>query len=541
MWRGAVVVAAGAVLGVIFFISYSDVRIVDPREWRWVMNGKDMRLQYTGWQFFRLEPWAIPPGRITRMLYPVGSSVGNTGSLPLVAIALKPFNGLLPQDFQYFGIWYFLSAVLHGVFAALLLSLIGGGSVFLLLGTALFLWNPVALPIGDTPGLAATGWTILAGLYLYFRPLTTTTRLRELCAWLVLVAVASGAHPYVCVMVLAIAAAFFARRWRPDRALGAVAAGLSLSSIVLAVVVLWWVEGHFALSSYSDTTGGALGRGSMNLLSPINPMGWSRFLPNWPITGNQYEGFVYCGLGILLLAAAGAVSSIARLPSRSELAALAPLLLACGLLGVVAASPKITLGASVLFTLPQELYGPFRSFRASGRFVQPAFYLMVFLLLRRVARQLPWWRASAVVLAVLVIEFADIRHKLDEIRWRNRNPSKYDWQQPVHWESWRFASASYRQLVIVPSAAWDEDTVVAFTFFAARFGLAINTGAPARVDRAALRSYRQALRRELTEGPLDAATVYVVHPLDIDGFTNAHRSRVSCRELDGVHACVAAP
>ena len=141
-------------------------------------------------------------------------------------------------------------------------------------------------------------------------------------------------------------------------------------------------------------------------------------------------------------------------------------------------------------------------------------------------------------LAVLAIEVADMGDKLDEIRRRNRDPSTYAWQQPLHWDAWRSATERYRQMVIVPSAGWDQDTEVAFTLFAGRSGLAINTGSPARVDWSALRRSRDALQRQLADGPLDASTVYVVHPRDIDGFVTAHRGRISCRAIDAFHACV---
>src|SRR5262249_27689621 len=74
-WKHVAVAAAGAVLGFIFFATYEGMRQVDPREYDWVMNGKDIRIEYSGWQAFRLEPWQWPPGRINSLVFPVGTSI----------------------------------------------------------------------------------------------------------------------------------------------------------------------------------------------------------------------------------------------------------------------------------------------------------------------------------------------------------------------------------------------------------------------------------------------------------------------------------
>jgi hypothetical protein len=409
-----------------------------------------------------------------------------------------------------------------------------------LLGTALFLWNPLAVPMGDNPALAAAGWMSLAGLWLYFRPLAASSRRRELAAWILLAVLAAGINTYVCVMLLAIATAFFLRRWRPDRVLTVVQAGLALTTVLLAVVLVWWLEGYFLVGRYSDLLGGGLGRWSMNLLAPINPVGWSRYLRSIRMaTDGQYEGFAYFGLGILLLAQAGVLWLAFRPPSRAELAAAAPVLLACALLITIAVSPKVTFGPHVLVELPRALYAPFGPFRASGRFVQPAFYLMLFLLLRRVARHLPPWAAIAVALAVLALQIHDINPMLGEIHHRTANPARYTWRHPLHAESWRFATDSHRRMIVVPSKAWDRDTRAALIWLAARAGLAINGGEPSRYDQDAAYRADQALIRQLASDALDPATVYVVHPADLDAFVAVHHDHVSCVQVEGYNACTA--
>jgi hypothetical protein len=80
------IVAAGAVLGIVHFSYFYGMWRVDPRTYEWVMRGPDRRWHNTAWQVFRREPWAWPPGRMDRLLYPVGTSIANTDSLPLLAM-----------------------------------------------------------------------------------------------------------------------------------------------------------------------------------------------------------------------------------------------------------------------------------------------------------------------------------------------------------------------------------------------------------------------------------------------------------------------
>lgn len=527
----------GALLGAIYFAAYLGLRTVDPREYGWVMNGRDIRIEYSGWQFFRVEPWQFPPGRISGLLHPIGTSIANMDSIPLVAIALKPWSRLLSPDFQYFGAWHLLCLTLQGGFAALLLSLTGAAWPFQIFATALFLWNPLAMPSGDNPALSATAWMSLVGFWLYFRPLGETTRLRELRAWLLLAFAAAGTNTYVCAMVLAIAAAFFIRRCWPDRVLSPAAAALCVGTVVLLVAAVWWLEGYFVVARYNDLVAGQLGHWSMNLLAPVNPMGWSRALPNLPMaTDGQYEGFAYFGLGILVLAQAALLSLLIRPPRRNDLLAAAPLLLACAVLTIVAVSPKVTVGRDVLIELPRVLYAPFAPFRASGRFVQPVFYLMLFLALRRVAHHLSARPATAVVVAVLALEIADISPRLNRIARTNNREARYVWRKPLDWESWRFVADGNRRMVVVPQG-WDSDTTAAFTWLAGRAGLPINVGEPSRVDMNALYKVNQALQDQLAGGRLDPATVYVVHPSQLDAFLSVHGDQVVCRTVDDYHAC----
>src|SRR5689334_7024108 len=96
---------SAAVLAGLFGLAWFFLRFrlsaVDVRHIDWLMRG-DWSMNELGWLMFRHVPWQWPLGAIPSLLYPVGTTVALTDSIPLVALLLKPFEGHLPQTFQYF-------------------------------------------------------------------------------------------------------------------------------------------------------------------------------------------------------------------------------------------------------------------------------------------------------------------------------------------------------------------------------------------------------------------------------------------------------
>jgi len=97
----------------------------------------DWSTHVLGWLFFRNERFAIPLGKLAGLLYPVGTTVGYTDSIPWVALVLRPFSSLLPTDCQYIGAWLLLCFILQGAVAARLVSIVTDAPAHQALGGAL--------------------------------------------------------------------------------------------------------------------------------------------------------------------------------------------------------------------------------------------------------------------------------------------------------------------------------------------------------------------------------------------------------------------
>ena len=73
----------------------------------------------------------------------LGSSIVFSDSIPLLALALKPFSAWLPASFQYFGAWIAACFVLQAWFGWKLLRLFVSDRWLALLGVAFFAISPV--------------------------------------------------------------------------------------------------------------------------------------------------------------------------------------------------------------------------------------------------------------------------------------------------------------------------------------------------------------------------------------------------------------
>src|SRR3989442_692605 len=93
-------IGAGLV-GAAWFLSFAG-RLVNPFNVDPLLID-DWSTHLLGWLFFRHEAFHLPFGRIDGLLYPVGTTIGYTDSIPWMAFLFRPLSAVLPSDFQYIG------------------------------------------------------------------------------------------------------------------------------------------------------------------------------------------------------------------------------------------------------------------------------------------------------------------------------------------------------------------------------------------------------------------------------------------------------
>jgi len=288
-------VLLAACIGLVAFVWYTGGTIIWPTRIDWLMRG-DFSQHYLGWNFFRHAPLLQnPPGKNWNYGEALGSSIVYTDSTPLFAFLFKPFAALLPEPFQYIGLWLALTAILQGVFAYLLLSQFCKERLTVLLATAFFVFAPpLWLRIYLESDALSAHWLILAALYLYFKQRFVGRH------WLLLLCGTALIHGYLLAMVLAIWGANLLQR-RLKQEVSTLQLGRHVFSAIACLAIVMWFAGYFMLHGGVSTPVGIYSS-RLNLYTLVDPMGWwSNILPDHPDRGWQFESASFLGIGVLLL------------------------------------------------------------------------------------------------------------------------------------------------------------------------------------------------------------------------------------------------
>lgn len=527
----------GASCGLILFAGVIGSAIADPHAIEWLLRG-DWATHYAGWATFRNTPWSWPPGAQPNVMYPVGSSILYSDSLPLLALLFKPFAAWLPEPFQYSGLWLASCLVLQGAFAAVLLRRWTSSPAAIIAGTALFLYAPVFLcRLGHITLMAQ--WEILAALWLYFRAPPARSTLAEAWPWWLLLAIAALDMPYLAMQVFAVFVAYWIRRCRIERTCSNLDGLLVIAAGMALMIALWWLCGAWIIR-FKDGSGGVpYGRYSLNLLSWFNSMGVSRLIPGWPLPHpDQYEGFAWLGVGVFGLLGALGIESLVRRRRPHWPRQHWPLVIV--VLGTIlfAASTVFVVGQWTLLDMP--IKSPIlATFRASGRFVWLSYYLIV---LGAVVFTVRRFRAP-VALSLLVVAFAVHAWDFSGTREHDANlRSGFGWPKPEQILTdprWDELAAGRKHVTLVPPSSCGEQpgSYLPFQLLAARHGMSLNSGYVNRWDPRAESEYCQRLIRQLADGDLHQDELYVVADDWLERFSHANHT-AQCEMLDGYRACV---
>jgi hypothetical protein len=525
---------AAALLGGAVVIWAGGPRLIDPREIGWVMRG-DWQTHFLGWHFFRNEPWHWPPGLITGMLEPVGTSLGYTDSIPLAAFVMKPFAEWLPNPFQYLGLWLLVCFALQAFFGALLASTWTPRRSLQLLAAMLFVFLPPLAGRIAHPALCAH-WLLLWALWLYWRE--PTTRVRDHVQHGALGLVSGLVHPYLAVMVLALLLALLGRRLVAGRstAMSAALAAFALASG--GVAAGWWASGLMTLPSASDMTASS-GTFSMNVLAIVNPGALpSEFLPGFPVVSAAQlgEGYQYLGFGVLMLWVVAAALVILKRPAvRSSL----PLLAVLMLCAVYSMLPVVAIGRDVILDLSDlDLFSLFRS---TGRFFWPVTYALTAAAAGAVAVTFSTGVAAALLGSALVLQLVDLQQWWLDMHRGSRSEAFFAWDMPLRSSIWGDILPNYRRIRLYFPSYCGHDLPVpgpAPAFLAGRYGLTLNDGFAARLDARKHARACEDLQRDLGSGSIDDETVYLVGPAARSELQARLGTAVECRDIDGVGVCV---
>lgn len=546
--------AVGAALGFFWYLAHGGAGTLDPRQLGWLQS-EDLSQHLLGWLHFRNAPIAFPLGSLPNLAHPVGTTIGFMDSNPWLCLLHRPLSAWLPAQWQFQGLWLASCYAMLSLSGTLLARLYTPRALPQLLVGALIGTAPPALLRVCHENLAAQ-WLLVFGIYLCLRrapagpgeaqePTSAAARRREarhcVIASVALLTFSLGVHAYLSAMLLPVLWLATVRRWACDRALsGSQAASACMGYVALTALVLWSL-GFIGTGIEQSEPG--FGAQTADLLALINPVGWSRFLPSYPHTVDQFEGFAYLGLGNLALILVGCTLAVrGRLGGMHKQAWLGLALLAFGY-AVFATSDTVWFAGREVLSLrayTRPILPVLSIFRASGRFLWLAHYALVAFGAAAVLHALPPRAASWVLAGCLALQLADltpvdVREKL--VR-RERSPLRSP--------AWSMMGADYRHLALYPAFfpsnqqdcgwhyPWGYHVPYSFAAYAAN--MTFNSNYAGRADARRIGAYCRAYVRDVQAGHFAADTVYVVDDAFAQAFVG--RPTMLCRGVDGKLLCV---
>ena len=507
-------------MGASAFIAVVGFGILNPRNVSWLLADFDMTLEYLGWAFYRYGPWTFPIGLNPDFGLDISSSIIYSNSLPLFAMVFKPFSELLGEPFQFWGLWILLCFVLQAWMAWQLLGLITKDILIKSFATGLLLFSPPMFSQIGFHNSTVGHFPILAALYLILRP----TQEKRVLWWSILLPCTLMIHPYTFAMLVALWLADLLDKLAIQKQLNIWQVLIEMVCAFTVTILIAWQAGYFMNVSPGET---GFGMYRMNLLALFDSSGfdaanWSFLysLP-WVRGNNNYEGFVYLGLGLIAVL----LISLPMMAKRRE--KLVKLLrghififlcLIC--LTLFALSNNIGIG-SWTFSIPltPKLFSIASILRASARMFWPVFYVIaiagIYFLIRGYSKKI----ATTVLGIALAIQIVDTSSAWLEIKNKISHPGA----QPVSSLSdpfWADAAKHYKKVVRVP--VWNEQAIwEKFANYAAQNQLGTNSVFMGRVDQQKIEKSNQKIKMALAQGKFDANTLYIVEDNYVPQFANA--------------------
>jgi hypothetical protein len=221
----------------------------------------------------------------------------------------------------------------------------------------------------------------------------------------------------------------------------------------------------------------------------------------------QGEGFNYLGLGVILLGLL-ALSRLAAKPiAWRSLARHAPLAAYCLALFLFSLSNRVTYGDRFLVVLPM---GPLESFcatfRSSGRFFWPVYYVIVCATIRLILARCPKGWARALLVVALVVQAIDLSGFIAQTRHEFLTTPR--WRSSLRDPAWEALGKRYRKVIVVPANFIGVD-YANLAFFAVTHRMTINVAYLARYNKARQFFYRNRLIEDVANGVIDPQGLYV--------------------------------
>jgi hypothetical protein len=498
-------------LGILSYFLVVGSRPLNPQYIGWLFGRLDPTQHFLGWEFFRNSSWQWPLGLNPDYGLGISSSVVYSDSIPLLALLLKPFSTLLPEPFQYFGIWILLCFILQALFAFKLISLVSSNIWIQLCGVGLFIFSPPMLWRINTPAgthaALVSHFLILIALILVFR----STQKYRTAFWISLLGFSTLIHFYLLVIVSILWMCDLMDRIFCQKSL---TARLALRGVAIAFLVIFFIghqAGYFAIATSSSSDWG-YGFFRMNILAPFDPAGWSYALKDIPMPSTWGEGYSYLGLGVILglvFFFIGVLSTKVKIIEHARKHVF--FLIALVLMTLFAITNQVGIGLiNYTIPLPDFVIQIANILRSPARLFWPVYYFLILIIIYGVTRFFTKSQSIVIMIMLLLLQIADSSggwisiHRALAVD-HTAASSAPELKEPL----WDALAGHYKKIILIPASNkppfWE-----VFASFAAKHRMATNSVHMARIDSNKQAVSNALLQKELRTGKLPDDAVYII-------------------------------
>ena len=514
----------GSIIGAITFVVIYGFRILDVTYVDWLLMGGDLTQHYLGWEFFRKSNWNFPVGLINGLNYPDKVSIMYTDSIPLFALIFKILSSILPEKFQYFGMFGIISFMLQGGIAGIIIRKITNNKIFALVAIPIFTFSTTIIQrMFEHTALGGQWLILLSILVCVFRNEITTFKMNVI-VWCSILLITINIHMYFIPMVGIIMFMYLInfgiknRDWKKP---------MAIFMLGMMVVLLdMYLLGAFYGYSNSSFSGSGLGYYNANINSLINPMdtstylsGSSIFMKNLPLaTDGQYEGYAFLGMGGLLLIVINVIGYIQQKVKDNKTknifnitkAEFNLIIITIITFFVISFGLNITLNQYTLINIPMpsiiiQLYSVFR---ASGRFMWVVMYLILFISIVLLHKLYDRRVASILMSICIVFQIGDYSRM---IVWKHKVFSEDKiYNSQLESNVWGAIAQGKENLILLnTSRDMKIEEYYKYAIYASNNELTVNDFYFARKDDESIKANKDIFYKEILNGNASMKNIYI--------------------------------
>lgn len=508
----------GCSLGILFFLYIFGTAILDFTYTDWLMEGGDLTQHYLGWRLFRNSDWYFPLGLIDNIVNPYKISIIYTDSIPLFALIFKILSPVLPENFQYFGLFGFICYALQGGIGALIIKKIGGNTLQSIIGSVFFIFSTVMMyRIYGHTSLTAH-FIILLSIYAYLHKNNDIKK--DIFSWSSLLVLSVLIHIYFVPMVLIFMFFRLLHEYLENKDINkqiivVVSAFLILTTAMFSVGAFYFVK----------SVKGSLGTASANLNTFFNPQSVSPFIKSMPLaTEFQYEGFSYLGLGMILFVLIIIIDKILNNNDKlrlikNELKKQFPFI--SGILisfFIFSLSPVITLNQQTIlnYMIPVLIINPVEQiwsiFRSTGRMTWAIVYIVMIYCISWANKSFSVKKSMLLLSVLLLIQWADLKPWFTGKG--NSFKTRIEYQSKLHSPVWAELANDYKHIFyfddpLIKDGQRVLDYSFSFIYLAANYDMTVNDAYLARTNTNKINENKSIQLNNLLEGESKNYTLYV--------------------------------